>query len=47
MRSFMNFLPFRLILTSFVLTSGVVLAAAAEPESADLRYFRELVETRN
>ncbi|MBA2241833.1 MAG: S9 family peptidase, partial [Chthoniobacterales bacterium] len=36
----------RLLFCAFLLV-GADLSKAAEPESADLRYFRELVETRN
>lgn len=39
--------PWRLTLALPFFVVGALSARAAEPESADLRYFRELVETRN
>ena len=36
-----------LLAATLVLPATTVTIHAAEPESADLRYFRELVETRN
>src|SRR6478752_4217114 len=35
------------VCSALVTLSASILLRAAEPESADLRYFRELVETRN
>jgi len=47
MRFLTNPLPWRLALLFLVPVAGAIHSRAAEPESADLRYFRELVETRN
>src|SRR6266576_6723590 len=47
MRFFFDLLSPPLLLTLFFSIVTAISARAAEPESADLRYFRELVETRN
>ena len=47
MRLFINFRPWRLAFAFLVCAVAISSTFAAEPESADLRYFRELVETRN